>query len=85
MKDEESSNAPRCRYCLSGPIPGSAGRETLLTDVCDCRGGLGYVHGACLEAWRLLLTSRGRSAEACSECRAPYRMTRPDDGEARHG
>jgi E3 ubiquitin-protein ligase DOA10 len=53
-----------CRICLDS--------EGAVYRVCDCQGGLGYMHMTCLQRW-LQEKTNDRSAN-CEICKKPFKI-----------
>ena len=64
---QDAGSAACCRICLDA--------DGELVTPCQCKGSVAYVHGPCLEKWRLLNFSANK-ADVCELCHAAY-ATRP--------
>lgn len=69
--DVEEDESPQCRICFAGE---EAGR---LFSPCQCRGSIGAVHVACLNAWRNV-SRNTRSYASCDQCGYRYRVERAE-------
>ena len=61
MPRQQQQQQRTCRYCFE------CGGEDLVSEICHCRGSLGWVHTSCMRKY--LVTSGKR---CCPECRFEF-------------